>query len=133
MPFEKENLGALAGAAEVNVENNITDDRRISSTFQVDFLKWVHGIAMDVSMSPQAARVAAQIAVKSRHEMGGIIAPKLPEMAATLRLGVGSVRVSIQALARADHIDFTLRRGSGRACLIAPRFNWEAEGGRHDC
>ena len=129
MPLENENPGALAGASEVNVENIVADDCRATAIRQGRMFSWVHQVAMDATLPPQTARIAAQVAMLAvRAGTDGPIAPKLPDLAAALAMCIPSVRACISAMTRAGHLDFQHRRGKGRACLISPRIRPEDGG-----
>lgn len=122
MPLKRENPGSLAGASEVNVKKNIPIDHRQKALSQVRMFSWVYDVAMDAALPPQAARVAAHVAMLTvQARTDGPIAPKVPDMAAALAMCIPSVRACISAMARAGHLDFEHRRGKGRACLISPR------------
>ncbi len=114
MPIENENLGALAGATEADIENIAEYDRAIPFEKQ-GTIAWLGAVAADASLSPQSTRVACRLALL--FAANASVAPKQQDLAEQLSLHRDTIADALAALTARGYLLCQPRRGRGRPSI----------------
>lgn len=126
-----ENLGALAGATEAELNGNEAHDARPTeiaqgATDRAGALgRWIDGVLLDRRLSPQSTRVALLIA-RLTVRTGGLALPSLRDIGRRLGFSDDSASCAIADLRSDGHIN--VRSEPGKPTELQPMLP-RAEGG----